>query len=43
MVVTLLVVIALCLAAAAWATLPRLQDEPVRIRITERPRRNRRR
>jgi hypothetical protein len=38
----LLIVFALCVAAAVWATLPRLQDEPVRVRITETPRRNRR-
>lgn len=43
MAVMLLFVVALMVAAAVWAALPRLQDEPVRVRISEHPRRNSRR
>ncbi len=42
MAVMLLVFVALLVAAALWTMLPRLQDAPVRVRITETPRRNRR-
>jgi hypothetical protein len=42
MAVMLLLFVAMLVAAALWATLPRLQDEPVRVRISETPRRNRR-
>jgi archaellum component FlaG (FlaF/FlaG flagellin family) len=43
MAVIVLFVVALMVAAAVWAALPRLQDEPVRVRISEHPRRNSRR